>query len=204
MFPMLYEETKDLTPEVYFGGDEVPPYYHLRTDEKKLMDDLLLSIRLIGCGSDCAGYIDGEGVHFHLADGDIIRVDMSKEFIFVSQPACPDGARPTAWQVFYFLQEPVRKALFIGEKDAILIEKTGATYDLCRTLDRLWAQDSFLEMIIAMADSEAAREKSLARLMKVCEEEGCGTSSEMWEFWGTFGNLLMGERLGLSVQLVSD
>jgi len=33
-----------------------------------------------------------------------------------------------------------------------------------------------------MVESEEAREKGLAHLMKTYEEETCNSSSEMWEF----------------------
>jgi len=45
-------------------------------------------------------------------------------------------------------------------------------------------------------------EKGLVRLMKAYEEENLGSSSEMWEFWGTFAGLLMERRLHLSVRTI--
>jgi hypothetical protein len=199
MFPLLYEEMKDLVPEVYFGGDEVPPYYHLRVESPETTEELVSSIRLIGCGSNCSGFIDGEGIHFHLPMDETIWVDLSKEFVFVSQPTADHGSFPTAWQLFFFLQEPVRKALFVGEHSATLVEKTGQTLKLCRTLDQLWAQDYFGDIRFEMADSDDAREKGLARLMKLYEEEVLGSSSEMWEFWNPFAGYLMTHNLGLLV-----
>jgi hypothetical protein len=202
MFPMLYEESKNLVPGIYFGLTEIPPYYHLQVEAGKPLAELVAAIRLIGCGSDCTGYIDEHGVHFHLPEDDVIRVDLSKEFIFVSQPNESEGAAPTAWEVFFFLMEPAKKALFIGERRAVLLEKTDTTMKLCMALDQLWAQEVFLEFRQEMVESEQVRERGLAHLMKVYEEEGTGASTEMWEFWGTFGSLLMGERLGLNVELV--
>jgi len=38
--------------------------------------------------------------------------------------------------------------------------------------------------------------------MKTYEEEILGSSSEMWEFWDTFGGLLMERSLGLVVQTI--
>jgi hypothetical protein len=200
MFPMLCEDTKGLIPEIYFGLEDIPPYYHLRLEAGKPPTEIVSAIRLIGCGSDCSGYIDEDGVHFHLPQDEVIRVDLSKDFVFVSQPSDPEGASPTAWEVFFFLQEPVRKALFIGERHAVLLEKTEITLKLCMALDQLWAQEAFLEVKQAMVESDEARERGLARLMKVFEDEGTGASSEMWEFWGTFAPLLMNERLGLRVE----
>jgi hypothetical protein len=200
MFPMLCEESKDLVPEVYFGLEGVPPYYHLRVDTVVDAETLASSIRSIGSGSECSGYIDCEGIHFHLPDDGPIRLDMSKEFVFVSQPNDVDGMTLSSWQILYFLQEPVRRVLLVMAHQSVLIEKTQPTLNLCSVLDQLWAREAFAEAKNEMIESEEAREKALARLMKVYEEEALGTSSEMWEFWETFGGLLMMERLGLVIK----
>jgi hypothetical protein len=39
MFPLLCQEMKDLVPRVYFGGEDVPPYYHLKMDSTGSMED---------------------------------------------------------------------------------------------------------------------------------------------------------------------
>jgi hypothetical protein len=200
MFPMLYEESKNLVPEIYFGLAEIPPYYHLQIEADKPLGELVSAIRLIGCGSDCSGYIDEEGIHFHLPEDEVIHVDLSKEFVFVSQPCDLAGAAPTAWEVFFFLQEPVRRGLFIGKQHAVLLEKAESTMKLCLELDQLWAQEMFVDVRKEMAESVEARERGLAKLMKVYEDEGTGASSEMWEFWGTFAPLLMKEKLHLKVE----
>ena len=204
MFPQFCETTRDLAPEIYFGGEDVPPYCHLRVPTDVPLAELVTSIRTVGVASSSSGYIDGEGVHFHLSDDDNIRVDLSREFVFVSQPADTEGARPSAWQVLFFLMEPVRKVLFVGQHDALVLEKSPATMRLCLALDQLWGQDVFLKLNQAMVESDEAREKGLARLMKVHEEETGGTSSEMWEFWDVFSVLLMEQRLGLRVETLAD
>jgi hypothetical protein len=199
---MLYEEMKDLVPEVYFGGEEVPAYLHAEADSTCSLEDIVSTIRSIGTGADSSGYIDNEGIHFHIPEDEIIRVDLSKRFVFVSQPEMIGGENPSAWQIFKLLQEPVNQALFIALGRATLVQKTERTLLLCKALDRLWAQEGFMETRIKMAESEEALEKGLARLMKIHEEETLGSSSEMWEFWEPFGGLLMERSLGLSVQTV--
>jgi hypothetical protein len=203
MFPQLYESTQNLVPEIYFGGQEVPPYCHLRVPTGGPLEELVAAIRSVGTVSNCSGYIDGEGVHFHLSDGDNIRVDLSREFVFVSQPGDTEDTVPSAWQVMFFLMEPARKVLFVGAHDAMLLEKTRATLQLCLALDQMWAQDFFLGTRQAMVESDEAREGGLARLMKIHEEESVGTSSEMWEFWDVFGGCLMQERLGMRVETLA-
>ena len=203
MFPMLYEELKDLIPEVYFGGVEIPAYLHIKVDSTCSLEDLVTAIRSIGTGGNSCGYIDDEGIHFHLPDDETIHVDLSKTFVFVSQPANIDAANPSAWQIFSFLREPVSRALFIGLSRATLVEKTEQTLILCKALDQLWAQEGrFLEISKEMIESEEAREKGLAHLMKIYEEETLGSSTETWEFWDTFHGLLMESRLGLSVRII--
>ncbi len=203
MFPQFCETTRDLAPEIYFGGTEVPPYCHLRVSTDVPLAELVTAIRTVGVASSSSGYIDGEGVHFHLSEDDNIRVDLSREFVFVSQPGDTEGAMPSAWQVLFFLMEPVRKVLFVGHHDALLLEKSQATLRLCLALDQLWVQDVFLKMNQAMVESDEAREKGLAQLMKMHEEETGGTSSEMWEFWEVFSVLLMEQRLGLRVEALA-
>lgn len=206
MFPTLYEEMKDLIPEVYFGGKEVPPYLtppflHAAAHSCCYLEDIVYTIRSIG--TNCSGYIDEEGIHYHIPDDDEIHVDLSKKFVFVSQPTVIGGENPSAWQIFSFLQEPARQALFIAAGRATYVEKTVGTLTLCKVLDQLWAQERFLNTRVDMVNSEEELEKGLARLMKIYEEESIGASSEMWMFWDTFGNLLMKRKLGLEVQTIS-
>ena len=199
MFPRLYEVMRDLVPEVYFGGAEVPAYLHIEIDSTSPLEDIVSTIRSIGTGANSSGYIDDEGVHFHMPADDIIQVDLSKRFIFVSQPQVNGGENPSAWQIFKFLQEPVSQALFIALGRAALVQKSEQTLILCKVLDQLWAQDRFLQTRMEMFESEGGREKGLAHLMKTYEEETLALSSEMWEFWDTFGLLLMERCLGLVV-----
>ncbi len=199
---MLYNEMKDLIPEVYFGGEEIPGYFDIELNSTYSLENLVSTIRSIGTGGNSSGYIDDEGVHFHLPDDETIRVDLSKRFVFVSQPATIDAANPSEWQIFLFLQEPASRALFIGSGYVTLVEKTEHTLRICKALDQLWAQHRFLETRIEMVESGEAREKGLAHLMKTYEEETLGSSTEMWEFWDTFGALLMEQSLGLSVRTI--
>ena len=202
LFPMLCEETRILVPEVYFGGAEVPPYLHADVDPASSMEEIVSTIRSIGIGANSSGYIDEKGIHFHIPEDDLIQVDLSKEFVFVSQPEVIGGENPSAWQIFSFLKEPVSQALFIALGRATLVQKSEQTLTLCKALDQLWAQDRFLQILIEMVESEEAREKGLARLMKTYEEETLGSSSEMWEFWDAFAGLLIERSLGLVVQTI--
>lgn len=201
MFPILCEEMKELIPEMYFGGMEVPAYLHAEADSTCSLEDVVSTIQSIGGNS--SGYIDDKGIHFHIHGDEMIQVDLSKKFVFVSQPDVNGGELPSAWQVFRFLKEPASKALFITLGRATLVKKTEQTLVLCKELDRLWAEEGrFLALMVEMVGSEEVREKGLARMMKSFEEETLGSSSEMWEFWDTFGSLLMVCRLGLSVQTI--
>lgn len=201
MFPMRYEDMKDLSPECYFGGNDVPPYYHLAVPTSVTVSELAFSIRSIGGGANCSGYIDEDGIHFHLPEDDVIQVDLSRPFVFVSQPTIPGGQIPSAWQVLFFLMEPVSRALFLGDRGAVSLEKTPSTMKLCLALDQLWGQEAFLTPLQEMVESYDVRERGLARLMKIHEEETVGASSLMWEFWDVFALHLMQHRLGLSVQV---
>lgn len=200
MFPILCEKMKDLLPEMYFGGMEVPAYHHAEADLTCSLEEIVSTIRSI-CGNS-SGYIDDKGIHFHIFEDETIQVDLSKKFVFVSQPDVDGGELPSSWQIFSFLKEPVRIALFIALNRATLVEKTEQTLVLCKALDRLWDQERFLDVMGEMIGSEEARERGLACLMKSYEEDSLGSSSEMWEFWKTFGSLLMQCRLGLSVQTI--
>ncbi len=205
MFPMLYNEIKDLVPEVYFGGAEVPPYENPQLHQASArpysyMEDIIHTIRALGINS--SGYIDDDGIHYHTPYDDIIHVDLSKNFVFVSQPNVSGEENPSAWQIFSFLQAPVQLALFITAGNAKFVEKTEETLTLCKTLDQLWAQERFLQTRVDMFNFEEGMELGLPSLLMTYEGETYGKSSEMWMFWNTFGDLLMKNRLGLSVHTV--
>ena len=202
LFPMLHEEMRDLVPEVYFGGAEVPAYLHITIDPKSSLEDIVSEIRSIGSGANSSGYIDDEGIQFHMPDDEIIQVDLSKRFVFVSQPQVDGVENPSTWQIFKFLQEPVSQALFIALGRATHVQKSEQTLTLCKALDQLWAQDRFLQIKKEMVESEEEREKGLAHLLKSYEEETLGLSSEMWEFWEAFGGLLMERSLALIVKTI--
>ena len=202
LFPKLCEEMKPLIPEVYFGGMEVPPYLNIELEKNYTLESLVSTVRSIGDAGNSCGYIDESGIHFHLP-GDDINVDLSRTFVFVSQPKLTDRKYPSAWQIFSFLKEPASRALFIGSNYATLIEKSEYTLRLCKYLDEMWAQPlRYLDLVKDMLESEEAREKGLACLMKNYEEETSGSSDEMWDFWDTFGELLMKRSLGLSVHII--
>ena len=200
MFPTLYNSMKTLLPEAYFGGQEVPPYCHADIEINPSVGNLVRAIRTIGGGSNSSGYIDEEGIHFHLPTEDEIFVDLSKRYIFVSEPNASGSKQPSAWQIFSFLREPVHQALFVAQDRAILVEKTEGTLDLCRTLDRLWAEERFLGIMEEMVESQGARDRGLACLMKAYEQDKFGSSTEMWEFWESFANFLMTRNLELRVE----
>jgi hypothetical protein len=113
------------------------------------------------------------------------------------------AATPSAWQIFRFLQEQSRRALFVGAGKAILIEKSDLTLSLCTELDQLWGQERFLPFIVEMAESEQLREQALTRLMKTYEDEKLGSASEMWNFWDAFSGVLMESNLRLNVHTIS-
>jgi hypothetical protein len=202
VFPKLTEQFKLMVPELYWGGSEVPPYEHLETAAGASPEELVLAICAIGPCANTSGYIDEGGVHFHVTEDESICVDLSKEFVFVSRPEDLSGAAPSAWQTFRFLQEPVRRALFIGAGQATLLGKTDATMSLCERLDSLWGQERLLPWQIEMVESEESRKKALALVMKMHEDESMGFSTEMWEFWDVFWPHLTKYRLGLAVDII--
>jgi hypothetical protein len=200
MFPTLAEQTKELAPEAYFDGGGVPPYLHIELAHTIDLEVIISAVRSIGSGSNVCGYIDKRGVHFHIPQDDRIQIDLSKAFIFVSQPESPGAEDPGAWQVLQFLQEPAKRALLIGKKKATLIEKSDKTMALCAALDDIWAKDDFQPEIMKMMESDESLEHGLAVLMKRYEEEYFAESSEMWEFWETFRIHLMEHRIMLKVR----
>jgi hypothetical protein len=200
MFPMLFDVMKGLTPEVYFGLEDVPPYAHIHVCRPTDLVDVVGTIRSIGNGVDASGYIDEEGVHFHLTGDDEIQVDLSKRFNFISQLSLPGTRMPSNWQVLRFLQEPVERAVYVGSGVATLIEKTEETLLLCRALDKTWASEAFVVTIQEMVLNETSRGRGLTHLMNRYEEETNGDPSPMWEFWETFSRFLMRDRLGLRVR----
>ena len=54
-----------------------------------------------------------------------------------------------------------------------------------------------VELVLAVGDLDP-----VAKNMKIYEEVSLGSSSEMWEFWETFGGLLMERSLGLLVRTI--
>ncbi|MGA9116959.1 MAG: hypothetical protein WB626_09300 [Bacteroidota bacterium] len=199
MFPILTESTKDLEPECYWGGEEVPPYLHSPLPAGCSTDEMIGYVRAASIGSDICGYIDGEGIHFHLANGGIV-VDLSRELGFISFPRTLGAHNPTAWQVLRFLQDRVRRFLLVGLGGAILLEKTPACYALCRKLDGIWADLKFFKGVMELIEKELYRQRTLALLMKHYERTSGAEPTEMWEFWDTFGPALMTERLFLRVE----
>lgn len=200
LFPLLCEEMKELLPEAYFGGMEVPAYLHINIGSGSSIEDIIATICSIGDGANSSGYIDNKGIHFHLPEDDLIQVDLSKDFVFVSQPHVVGGEVPTAWQIFRFLQEPVNKALFVAQGRASLVQKSERTFTLCKTLDQLWAEDKMQSLRMEMVESPDAQERGLSKMMEIYEKNTFGSSSSMWEFWDTFGSLLMTRSLGLVLQ----
>jgi hypothetical protein len=203
MFPQLWSETKDLAPEVFFGLSEVPPYGRITMPEDHVIEDLVDAIRQFVWTSNSSGYVEKDGIRFHREICDQVMVDLSRPFVFVSQPATVRGAHPTAWQILRFLQEPVRQVLFVGSTAAIHVRKTRGTMDLCVVFDKLWADAvPATEMGIAVED-EAKREGLLAGLMKLYEMEYFGEASVMWHFWKTFAQYLMVNKLRLDIRTIT-
>jgi hypothetical protein len=199
VFPTVCDQMKSLLPEAYFGGEEIPPYCHAAIDDLGSVEDIVSSIRSIAGGGNCCGYVDHEGIHFHLPDDDIIRVDLSRDFVFVSRPGEESGANMTAWQVLTFLEEPARRALFVGQAMAVYVEKSNETLTLCKVLDRIWNDEQFLPKVVENSDSDEGRDRLLAILMNAYEKKAFGEPSQMWWFWDTFRNYLMTRALHLTV-----
>jgi hypothetical protein len=202
MFPKLCESWKSKGPDVYFDGSGVPPHLPAEGMLSDLARTVWATARDLADGRKLSGYIDEEGIHYCISDDEPICGDLSQEFVFVAQPMLPGGAIPSAWQVFRFLQEPVKRVLFVGPEKSLLLEKTGRTMRVCAVLARLWSEERFAGLKTEMAGSKESRERGFSVLMKYYEQKELGSSSEMWEFWKTFANSLMELSLGLRVQSI--
>jgi len=203
MFPRLCETFKELVPEIYFGGDEIPPYQTSGLPDSNSLDDIVSVIRSVGCGSNSCGYIDACRIFYHLDDSGHFQIDRSKEFIFLGD-FDPDTKtyHPSSFALLQFLQDPCRRVLFVNREWAIYIEKTPQTYALCAELDWVWEDIEASQLAMEAVDIGTYRNKVLALLMKTFENQKNGDSSEMWEFWETFRFLLMKERLKLKVRQI--
>lgn len=200
MFPTLVDDFRDLTPEVYFGGCEVPRYLRRAVPAGTGPARLAEEIRTIACGAACSGYIDDEGLHFHLYSTGELHVDMSRPFIFVADPDHAVQALPDAWQTLRFLQEPVTRAIFMDRNRAVLVTKTPRTMHLCRELDRLWYSEEILALMPESLVNVGSRSRLLSHLMRLQEEGTLDGPTTMWEFYDTFGPILAAERLFLTLQ----
>lgn len=200
MFPHLCETFKELVPEIYFGGNEVPPYVTSGIPEPHSLEEILAAIRSIGSGSNACGFIDAGEIHYRLDYGGHFQIDRSKEFIFLSDfDRDTQTYHPSSFALLQFLQDPCRRILFVNRERAIYIEKTPQTYALCTELDWVWDDIEASQLVMEAVDHGIYREKVLALLMKTFEDRKNGDSSEMWEFWETFRGFLMIDRLMLKV-----
>jgi hypothetical protein len=201
MFPRLCETFKELVPEVYFGGEEIPPYLTSALPEGASIDEIVAAIREIGSGSNSCGYIESGFINYHLDDEGHFLIDRSKDFIYLADFGKEtQGYQPSSFAVLRFLQDPCRRALFVNSESAVHVEKTPDTYDLCTELDRFWEDTEVSKPVMEAVDGGTFREKTLPILMRTFEKRTLGESSEMWEFWETFRILLMKDRLKLSVK----
>jgi hypothetical protein len=200
MFPALCNEFRDLAPQIYFGGEEVPQYYRRSLSSPFTPEALVREIRTIGCGAVSAGYIDGDGIHFHLDLGQELGVDMSREFIFISTPDVTAAVLPCPWQMLRFLQEPVRQAIYLDNRSAVMIRKTTKTLDLCEALDEIWQRVTLCKALPAAIQHARGRVRLLPLLMQTYEKQTTGNPTIMWDFYPTFGPLLAEERLFLDIR----
>ena len=203
MFPMLCETFKELVPEVFFGGEDVPPYLTSVLPERASLNEIVTSIGTIGSGSNSCGYIEDGTINYHLDDDGHFLIDRSKDFIYLADFGMEtQGYQPSSFAVLRFLQDPCRRALFVNMESAVYVEKTPDTYALCTELDRFWEDTEVSKPVMEAVDSGTFREKTLPILMKTYEKRTLGESSEMWEFWDTFRFLLMREQLKLCVKRI--
>jgi hypothetical protein len=200
MFPALWNEFQKLIPRAYFGGVEVPQYYRRIFSCPPATEDLVREIRHIGCGGTSAGYIDSDGIHFHLHPEAELGVDLSREFIFISTPDITAAVLPGSWQMLRFLQEPVRQALYLDSRSAVLIRKTAKTMELCEGLDEIWQRVTLCKALPGALKHVRGRARLLPLLMRTYERQTTGDPTVMWDFYPTFGRLLAEERLFLEVQ----
>jgi hypothetical protein len=205
MFPTLFASLSNLAPEVYFGGCDVPEYWRRKRTSEPTPEDAVEEVRLVSMGQNSSGYVCAEGIYIHLfEDDEEIPVDMSRDFIFISQPGIMPERVPSAWQLLRFLQEPARRILWICKGFAIYAEKTPQTMAMCAELDRLWQEDAFLPLLQKAVESSDTREQLLPALMERYENRTRGEASMMWQFYHTFGPLLAVDRLHISMRLIRE
>ena len=199
MFSSQYKETENLVPQIYFGGEEPPPYLTASITDGATIVETAEDILLIGGGAQSCGYIENGRIFFHLCEGGEFHIDLSKEFIYLAAHESPGHVLPTAFMTLRFLQEPCRRALFITSREAVYLEKTADSYQLCNELDAIWG------IWVGLCGKKQISRKSqhcriLPCLMKYYEEVVVGVSSEEWEFWDAFCYDLLQKRLKLKVE----
>lgn len=205
MFPTLFASLSNLAPEVYFGGCEVPQYWRRKRNAEATPEETVEEVRLVSMGQNGSGYVSADGIYIHLfEDDEEIHVDMSRDFIFISQPDLMPERVPSAWELLRFLQEPARRILWICKGFAIFAEKTPRTMAVCAELDRLWQEDAFMPLLQKAVEASDTRERLLPALMERYEIRTRGESSMMWQFYDTFGLLLAGDRLHISMRLLRE
>jgi len=201
MFPSLYRESENLVPQIYFGGEEPPPYFTAGLSEGATAEEIARQILLIGGGAESSGWIDNDRIFFHLAGGRF-QIDLSKEFIYLAAHDCPGRALPTAFMALRFLQEPCKRGLFVTNQQAVFLEKTAESDQLCKELDTIWG--IWVELHgRKMLTKVSKRRRILPCLMKYYEELMVGVSAVEWEFWDAFCFNLLEEKLKLKVEIVS-
>jgi hypothetical protein len=50
MIPLLCESTRSLVPEVCFGGEHAPKYFHMKAPEDKSIGQIDATLRIFGGG----------------------------------------------------------------------------------------------------------------------------------------------------------
>ena len=203
MFPTHCNMIQGLAPEVYFGGSPIPSYHEVRLITGTSIEEIVLAIRRIAKRANANGYIDGDRIKYHFDTSGEIQIDRSKGFIFLAdlrQEA--EHFHPSAFTLLQFLQDPCRRALIVTRGRALLLEKTPETYSLCVELDRIWERLNLPELLQDSRGGAFEMEKLLTTLMKKYEEKNCGESTEMWGFWEMFRDILMTQRLRLSIRTV--
>ncbi len=204
MFPTLWNNLKPLAPEVFFGGAEVPEYNTLNVTDQAEIAGLATAIRANAPGSNWCGYVDGDGVHYHVAEEGDLHVDGSRDFVFLAPMTGEAPEIPSPLGILNFLQDPTSRALFVFRKTALFIRKTPATWDFCARLDRVWHGDRMGERLGELLPTGRHVTHALSSLMKIYEEENGLQPTEMWEFWRTFWPLLLEDRLHLHVQILGE
>lgn len=199
MFPSHYKETENLVPQIYFGGEEPPPYLTASIADGATILETAENISLIGGGAQSCGYIENARIFFHLCEGKEFHIDLSKEFIYLAAHESLSHVLPTAFMTLQFLQEPCRRALFITSREAVYLEKTADSYQVCNELDAIW------DIWVGLYGKRLIGRKSkhcriLPCLMKYYEELTVGNSSEEWEFWDLFCYDLLRKRFKLKVE----